>query len=715
MDIKKNLSPLIILIVCLILIFVWFNKGLLFAGGEGGIPFYNLSKTAERISYLWIDEEAGYPGVGNLTEVPYYALLKIPLQFGVPSNLVQAFHFFLVMFTGVVSVYFLIKITIEEELKKNLNFWGAKYISLIGAIFYLLNPFSMSQVFGRSLNIQYLSFVLLPLFLLLYIRGLKTRNLIYGFLSLIPSFIFSGAYGSFGYIPALWFLVFLYTVFYLWKNRSKREIIFGIFFLSFVFLSWIMVNLFWIIPVFKLGGQQLAASLNATEENLGSLRGVSKHFSLPILIRLLHTGYFYEDLYGIVYSSLFFVIISWIIPVVSFFSLTLFKKVTSFKFYLTLFVISLFISLGSNFPTGWLFEFIFEAVPAFQMYRNPYEKFGLIFLLAYTPFFALGTLVLSEKLAAFFKHQRLKYFWVVLILFLVSGIFVWPMWKGIFAGGYRINTWINVPDYYKNANDWLNQQDGDFRLLHLPLIPGDGIRYKWDHPYQGIEPSEFLFDRASIAQNIPFNKQYYNVLLQRIGIFQPNIFGSDPDLTNSEFKSEKLGEELAKLNIRYIVLHNDIDVSFGGFKTPQETAVYLAKDKKIIKVKSFGQLDIYEVEIPQNIQIIYSPSTTLIYEKINPAFYKVKVTDEVKPFNLNFLMSYNSNWHAVIDGEVIQDHVKLFSYGNSWEVNKTGSFEIDLVYKPQELVKQGQIISTFSFIVISLLMVCYQIIWKKRI
>lgn len=710
MGIKRNLSPLIILVVCLSLIFVWFNKGLLFAGGEAGIPFYSLSKTAERISYLWIDEEAGYPGVGNLTEVPYYALLKIPLQFGVPSNLIQVFNFFLVMFIGAVSVYFLIKITIEDELRKRANVWGVEYVSLIGAIFYLLNPFSMSQIFGRSLNIQYLSFALLPLFLLLYIKGLKTRNLIYGFLSVIASFIFSGAYGSFGYIPALWLLVSLYTLFHLWKNRSKREIIFCIFFFLFVFLGWIMVNLFWIIPVFKLGGQQLAGSLNAGEENLGSLRGVSKHFSLPVLIRLLHTGYFYEDLYGSVYSSFFFVIISWIIPVVSFFSLTFFKKINSFKFYLTLFIISLFVSLGSNFPIGWLFELIFKSIPVFQMYRNPYEKFGLIFLLAYTPFFAIGALVFSEKLALFFKSQKLKYFSAGLIIFLVSGIFVWPMWKGIFAGGYKINTWIKVPGYYKEANNWLNQQGGDFRLLQLPLIPGDGVRYKWDHPYQGIEPSEYLFDRQSIGQNI--NKQYYNILLQRIGIFQPNIFGPDPDLTDSEFRSENIWEELAKLNIRYIILHNDIDITFGGFKSPQETEAYLQKQSKITKVKSIGQLDIYKVQIPENIHLIYSSTAQATYEKINPAFYKVKMSTDM-PSDLFFLNLYSPDWQAQVEGEKIEDHYQLFSYANAWKINKIGEFEVILKYKPQEIADSSMQITKNSILIITLIFIIYSIGRRK--
>lgn len=690
-----KLAPVIIFIICLMLVLIWFSKGFIFAGGEGGIPFYNLTNTVERLSYVWIDEEAGYPGVGGLTEVPYYLFLKMTF---LPANMAQGLHFFIVMFTGTISVYFLLKITLEEELKRKTNLWGAQYVPLSGAFFYLLNPFSMTQIFGRSLNIQYFSFALLPLFLALFVKGLKSKNLFYGFLALIPSAVFAGAYGSFGYALALWFLAASYSIFHLWNNhKNKKSIIFTVVFFLFTFAGWALVNAFWIWPVFKLAGQQLSGTLSAVEENLGSLRGVSKQFSFPVLIRLLHTGYFYEDLYGIIYFHPFFVLISWIIPVVSLFSIPYFRKISHFKFYLSLFLASLFVSLGSNFPLGFLFEFLFTNIPVLQIFRNPYEKFGLIFLLAYVPFFAIGALALSQKL---------RFLSLMGIIVLVCVVFVWPMWKGIFAGGYRINTWIKVPDYYREANEWFNQQTGDFRLLHLPLIPGDGIRYKWEHPYQGIEPSEFLFDRVSIAQNIPFNKAYYNILLQRIGIFQPNIFGSDPDLTNSQFRAENLYEELAKLNIRYIVLHNDIDTTYGGFKSPEETKLELEKQPNIVNLRSFGELDIFKVNIPDNIHLIYSPTVNVNYQKINPTFYKAHVASDILS-DLFFLSVFNANWEASIDGQKIGDHYQLFSYANAWKISQQGNFDVELKYKPQELVEQSRQISKYSLAIIAVISFIY--------
>lgn len=715
MDTKKKLSLVIILIICLTLILIWFSRGLLFAGGEEGIPFYNLSRTTKLLSFSWIDEGTGYPGVGQLTAIPYYSLLEALYRQGGSSLLLQSLHFFILILVGTLSYYFLLRITIGQDLTNN-PISSYKYVSLIGAIFYLLNPYSMTQIFGRGIFVQYFAFALIPLFLALFIKCLKSKNLIYGALALVASYLLAGAYGSYSYIVALWFVVFLYTSFFLSLNwKDKNKVIFTLLFLVVIFIGWLAINSFWLLPVLKLAPQQLASSLDALEENLGSLRGVSKQFSPHVLVRLMHTGYFYEDLYGTIYSNFFFQVLSWIIPMTALFSLNIFRKLIHFKFYSSLFVISLFISLGSNLPLGFLFEFLFTNIPYLQIFRNPYEKFGLIFLLAYVPFFAIGVLVLSEKIAKLFHKDSMKYLMPGAIVLLVCGIFVWPMWKGIFAGGYRINAWIKVPDYYKDANDWLNQQHGDFRLLHLPLIPGDGIRYKWEHPYQGIESSEFLFDRASIAQNIPFNKSYYNVLLQRIGTFQPNIFGVDPDLTDSEFRSDKFYEELAKLNIRYIVLHNDIDVTFGGFKTPKQSADYLAKEDKIIKVNTFGELDIYKVDIGKEVGLIYSPEGKISYEKINPTFYKLKIKDAPDQFNLYFLTLYSPEWVALVKGQEIPDHFKVFSYANGWTINKGGDLEIILKYKAQDIVYNGVKISLLSFIIFATFILIYTTAkWKTK-
>lgn len=503
---SKQLFALIF--ICLVLTFLWFSKGLMFAGGEEGLSFFNPSRTFDLVSPTWVETGTGYSSIGNLTQIPYYLIFKILYSLGIPTILLQSFHFFLIMTVGVLSCYLLLKITVEKELKERSIISNFNYFSFIGAVFYLLNPFSMTQIFGRGIFVFYFAFALHPLFLALFILGIQKRSLFYSFFALIASIVFSATYGFYGFALSQWFLVSVYLIFYLITHYTdKNKIIFATFFFLASFLAWFFVHMFWILPVLKAGPQQLAGTLNNIEENIGSLRGVSTHFPLPVLIRLLHTGYFYENLYGSIYHSLFFNLISWIIPIVSFFSITKFKKITYFKIYGIILIISLFISLGSNFPTGWIFELIFKNISYFQMYRNPYEKFGLILLIAYTPFFSLGTLVVSEKIAKILKAKLWKMLSIFLIIFLVCGIYLWPMWVGKFAGGFLINTWVKVPDYYNDLRIWLDKSKEQFRVVMTPIWPGEGAFYQWNgNTYQGIDPMEFLINTQAISRSvqIPF-------------------------------------------------------------------------------------------------------------------------------------------------------------------------------------------------------------------
>ncbi len=478
------------IILCLTLTFIWFHKGLVFAGGEEGMPFYDLEKTVRYYSSVWHESGTGFPAV-NEQRIPIFSFLRMFYQVGIPGFVLQAFLFFLLMSIGTVSVYFLIKETITAD---------HKYLPLIGGIFYLLNPFSMTQIWGRGLYMQFFPFALFPLFLILFILGLKRKNFLYGIAALISSVVFSAAFDNISYALSLWLVIFLYGLFHLIKHFNKKEIIFTVAFFTFLFLGWILLHLFWILPFLALSTQPYAGITENPEQGLGSLRGVSRQYPLHVLIRLMHSGYFFEDLYGKIYSGFIFGLISWIIPLVSLFSIKQFKKLSHFWFFTPLFLIGLFISLGSNFPSGWLFEVLFKYMPFFQMFRNPFEKFGLVFLIAYVPFFSLGALIVAQKIGHIFKKETARFLSLAIIIVLVCGIYVWPMWTGIFAGGYRLNPWVKVPDDYKEMEKWLDGNSEDYRVFMTPIWSGDGTFYQWGNTrFQGTDPMIYLINQPAVS------------------------------------------------------------------------------------------------------------------------------------------------------------------------------------------------------------------------
>lgn len=703
---KPVIRDLIILLcLCLVLVVLWFSKGLIFAGGEEGIPFYDLERTAKLISYAWQDISAGYSNLLILNRIPYFSFLKIFSSIGFPGFLVQALHFFIIMSAGSVSLYFLLRETVARELELNKQGGIFGFVPLIGAIFYLLNPFSMAQIWGRGLYLQFFPFVLFPFFLLMFILGLQRRNFVYGIWGLLASVFLAGSFGNPSYIFSFWTVPFAYLLFYIFRNRSVSAILFSLAYFLFILAGWVVTQMWWIYPFIKVSSNQFAAALNNTEANLGTLRGISRDYRLPSLLRLIHEGFYYRDLrYGESYVSAFFLLLGWIFPFMAVYSYKTFKKLKIFLFFAGLFLFSLFITSGSNPPAGRLFIALFEAFPAFQAFRNPFEKFGVVLTIAYAPFFAVGAAALSKRIG---KTA------VFLILFLSLGVYLWPMWTGQFAGGIRLNPWVRVPDDYASFNGWSNQQKSDGRIIHLPINPGDGLKYSgWQYPYQGIEPSEYLLDRPSIGKYGQPSKLYYKFLLDRFDKFKPNAYSPDPDFSNSEFQSNSFFEELVKLNVRYIVLHFDIDPDLGDFGKPEPVAEYLEKQDNISRLVSFGKLEIYRVDIPENIRLIYSPTAAVTYLKINPALYKITANTK-QPFDLYFLENYDPNWEAYLDGQKIENHSRVFSYANKWRIEKTGNIEVAVKYKPQDFVEEGMRVTKVAVLAGSLICLSY-FIWKLK-
>ncbi|HEX7042063.1 MAG TPA: hypothetical protein VF189_02345 [Patescibacteria group bacterium] len=698
---------LLLIIICLSLIFIWFHKGLIFAGGEEEIPFYNLDTTMNLYSSSWKDTGTGFPGGDEINRVPFFISLKFLYDRGIPGYIDQAVLFFTLMMVGVISVYLLIYESVGRELKDKYP-----YLPFSGAVFYLLNPFSMIQVWGRGLYMQFFPFAYIPLFLWLFILGVKKKSFKYIFFISLANFLLAGTYGNLSYVTSSWLIVFMYSFWYFWDHKNKADRIFVVVFFILSLLGWFITNIWWILPYLNTTSD-LAAALGQLEQNLGSLIGVSRALPISGVLRLLHNGFLYKaEIYGPIYSNFLFVLISFIPLFLLVISVPEFKKLKSFKFYITLLIFTLFMSFGANPPLGWLYKWFFTHISFMQIYRSPYEKIGIDLMLAYSVFFSLGISMVAKKLKGLAGGEKKVVF---VILFLVSGVYCWPMWKGIFAGGVKITTWVKVPDYYREADDWFNAQPGDFRILHMPINPGDGVRLEWEYPFQGSDPSEYLFTKSSLAKNVTYNKIYYNILLERFGKLFKGAYGPDPDISKSDFKQESFIKELSELAIKYIVLHHDENTMISSMKTVDETINDLNKEKGIKKLKTIGKLDIYSVDIPQNISLVYSPDTLTSFIKLSPDHYKIDVKDAKGLTNIYFLNLFNSNWELFKDGSVVDTHGRIYSYANSWKVTGRGDYSLELKYKPQNYVNLGMKISVVYLLIFALFVEGREIMGKLHL
>lgn len=706
----KLLSLIVVFLVCLLIVSIWFKDGLMFAGGEDVISFYNPNRVFDLFFYTWNPQDSGTPQLSLLARVPYFYLIKLLYNWGTPGMFLQALTFFLLMLSGTLAIYFLLKETLSKDLPQNMK----SSVPVIGSLFYLLNPYTMFQIWSRGLYNQFFSFALVPIFLLFFVLGLNRKKIVYGLIAIICSFIFSTASTHPATVITTWTIPIIYLIFYFFKFKNNvKNIFFGLFYLITILTLWFLVNAFWTYPIIEVGKQTFSLSLDTSViDNIGMVRGISRDTPIFTVLRLLHNGIFFKALnYGDIYLSFPFIFISWLIPAVALFSFSFFKKMGNFKFYFFSLLIGLFISSGDNPPLGWLIIFILQAVPFLQVFRNPYEKFGINFLIAYIPFFTIGLMIVSnwfkEKLN-FPKAELIKYFLIILI----CGIFVWPMWTGKFAVKPYVNPWIEVPSYYKLADNWLMEQDGDFQILQLPLTSGDGIRYTWNNPFQGIEPSHYFFQKPSIRTGYYFINSYYAPIAEQFVNLRE---GEKIKYATSDIEvldENKIIEGLSLLNIRYIILHNDVDYKFSLSPSPDQNREYLKKQDKIKFVKKFGELEIYEIETSKNLNVVYSPDAEIETSKKNPTLYKIYVKNAEGEINLYFLQTFNPGWELSLDNQVITKHEKVFSYANGWKINKLGNYTLTLSYKPQQFVYLGFKVSLISLTIVLIVIIIIPI-WKK--
>lgn len=555
---NKFLFPFIL--IPLILVSIWFRNGLILGGGEEGLPFSNPSKTIELLG-IWSEYATGIPSLGSLPRTTlFYPLSFLHENLHIPGFILQAGTFFILLTVGMISCYFL-----TLNLLNRHPFSSS--VALISSVFYLLNPFSISQIWGRTLIPQYFAFALLPLSILIFLIALQKRQYIFCIHLTLISLIFSTAFHFVANVMDYWFVLTITFIFWVTNSQQKKkDFLFGFSFLILFSFLWITANFWWLqayIPFNNMATERLGN----LEDNVNSLRGVSRNFTPDLVVRLLQRGYFSEvGYYGKIYVSIPFQLISFLLPF--FVVLGLIKAIKKselkqFRFFIILFVLGLFVSLGANPPFGWLFVWIFKQLSFLQPFRNPYEKFGLIYTLGYAPLFALGIVYFfkrSEKKEAsthFFKthflKNRFKTWGLITALILICGIFVWPIWTGrIFANPLDTKVGVPVPTYYQDLNEFLNKQvcclhnknSEGFRLFMTPVWEGYINTYLWkDTIYFGFDPSLHLLNQPIVSNLYPI--PYYFDFISNIRRYMERI---------------NLAPSLALLRTKYLIDREDATV-----------------------------------------------------------------------------------------------------------------------------------------------------------
>ncbi len=639
--IKGHFIIIFFIILSVILVQAWFSHHNLIATGEEGLMFYNPQILLSKFGSSWIDTGLGAPNPGFIPRIPFFWLLSA-LNSLFPSWISELIVFATLLSVGGIGTYYL----------GSKYIWSNRMSNFIAANFYILNLYTQTQIFNRFLTPSMFAWSFLPWFIYLWLNWIKIGKLKQIIYFVLCCLLFSNMYSSPANVITMWLPAAILSL-SLFKKSEWKVYLFR--FTLGIFL-WLLANLWWLYPIITIGSDTFS-EVFTLKYNIDSLSSVSSQFDW------WHYLVFYHWLYmsptgpwGILYTLPHRIFISFI-PLF-FLPVGLIKTPRSnIKYFLIiLLLLSWFIIKGTNPPLGTRFyTLLFSASSLFEVFRNPFEKFGIVWLLIYSFFFGAG---LSWFIAK--NSNTLKKIIGYTSMFIVFYIVVKPMWNGQI---YQVNTKVTVPSYYTNLNEFLKNTKNDSRVVLLPLIGGDSVKYNWG--YQGIDASDVLIQKESLSRVLP----------QTLA-----------DVERSKFKvsfnsGKDFRKELEDMNIEYLLVQNDLDYVTSDASSSASVSKRLISSA-LQKVTSIGPIDIYKYEQtnPGLFVIENGEKSVVSYTKLSNTHYRVYVKNANSEAILVFRETYHKNWHATLNDKLISDHYIWEGYGNSWKLHNSGDYAVEVTF-----------------------------------
>lgn len=579
--------------------------------GESGVPFYNLKRIFEVSSSSWSDMLLGVYIPSGLANIPLIGFLALLQTIGLPGVLLEALFFFALMFISLTSLFLLSKELFHQ--KRQLTWF-------FSSLFYVFNLYSIMNIWNRFLLNFMLFYAIFPLLLWFFVRSLKSKSYTDLVLMGIFSVIFSYALSSPVMIIILWSMILFISLFYsIFVQRSFFPIKV---FISSLFI-WMAFNFWWMLQQIYLPLSESSKELFfSPESNIGVLKSISKTLGQLSNAFLLKHGEFYTRPFDypynwpLIYNHPFTVFVEWTLFLTVFWFAISKRKNLLISFLLFFLVLGFFVSKGNAPPLGQIFESLFVTLPFLQVFRNPFEKLGLISTLSFSLLFGFvfGSITIHNKF-----YKSLKTTFVLLILL---GLFGFPFWTGLIYTGNEpitnnpdIGIRVTVPGYYKDLREWLTKE-GSERYITFP-ISGEGIVYDWPKGYDGVELSSLLINGQGIASTLQV-PLYFNVASDLERLF----------IKYSDF------ERVAKiLNVRFLIHRNDVDFKLSNIRDPQVLKKVFEErsendNSNLFKEKEFGPLSVYRFSDDLVLPKIY-PATGVILSNETSELEDFWFTDKV--------------------------------------------------------------------------------------
>lgn len=516
-----------LLLLTLLLIYLNYEPGTYLIGWDNLNPEFDITENIRRAFFSVWQEYRGpglLGGMAHAADLPRTLLIALLLAVKVTPDLIRYLTTFLPLILGPLGVYLLFY---NHLFKGKLDSRTIQFASFLGALYYLLNLNTLQTFFVpfETFTWFYGALPWLLFFVLTYLTHPSKRNL---FILFLISFFSAPAF----YVETIFVVFFValmpFLIEFLRQQKHKishiKTTIFSLFGLIIPHLFWLLPVAFFVLTNGHIPEQAKNNLLSSPETYARNLQFAT--FKDTALMK----GYLFNYLDLGQDNKYTYLLSVWrshldisIINLIGFLSFTLvltglyysFKKRFSWTHsFVALLSVCLFFLLGG----GLLIN---QNIPLVgELFRSPFTKFSIPLSLAYSFFFAIGTIFLLDLFT--FLHSRLTYYLTLFTVAFSLIIFMSPAFSGnLISPAMR----QQIPSEYFSLFSYMRTQNPSERIANFPQFSNWG----WESYHWGYRGSGFLWyglrqplmDRAFDAWDKNSERYYEEMSVALYGENQP--------------------------------------------------------------------------------------------------------------------------------------------------------------------------------------------------
>lgn len=581
---KKTIVEIVIILILGLAPILWFGKNEVILGHDAGLTINPVPHFFDRL-FVWT-ERYGFGDDQTYAIAGFFIhgleALIATFHFDLQTTQKIFFIFWFVL-PGLTMYYY------ASRLAKKLQL---KYFVLPTVIFYMFNHFLL-QGWTIAERTKFSLFAALPLLMsfLFDWEEKQKSTLITAILMSLTLFFLNGE-GSLPLFGGIIVSILVFIIFYFVKEFSFKRIrhLLGLFILFFCFYG--LLNSYWLLPdiwfILK-NYSQAVAQAGGEGGVLGWLDYISGNSSLINLLRLQGVPEWYNNSYHPYANRFLFnpflVFVGFVLPVLAFIPLRLYKELATRKviiFYSFLALFSLIFIGGSHPPFGAIYLLLFKFIPGFIAFRTPFYKFAPALWFSYAILIGFTINYFITR-----KEKSYKIFSIIVYGFICIAIILYsyPLLTGVFFN-YQIGVRsmkVKLPQYVVDFGKF--SEASDRREIKTLLLPPQSTNFRADvytWGYWSLTPLTSLLSNASFISINGATPQSEKDILEKL--YKEMKYNDPSWITLAHF-----------LGIKSFLIRKDF--VWNVKDTPTDNPLIYENvliNSNLKLVKRFGQWDVYD-------------------------------------------------------------------------------------------------------------------------